>query len=221
MSTSPASSTAAIRCAEQVTAHRLSARPSRCRPMPAPRWRPASPRVRDVGGDTDLIVAEKRAIAAGTIAGPRMWVAGAPLGPTGGHGDAPFGPRSAICTSRNGTSRWSTASTARIRVVRDHRRRGVDLIKIMPSGGVLSVGDDPSLQLMARRRDQGGGRHRPRAGHEGGGAHPWPRRDRPCRRRWASIRSSMARYADAGKLCAVQGARHLSGADPADRRARL
>src|SRR5579875_1240455 len=43
--------------------------------------------VRDVGSDTDLVVALKRAINAGTIPGPRMWVAGAPLGPTGGHGD--------------------------------------------------------------------------------------------------------------------------------------
>ncbi len=28
-------------------------------------------------------------------------------------------------------------------------REGVDLIKIMPSGGVMSIGDDPRLQLMA------------------------------------------------------------------------
>jgi imidazolonepropionase-like amidohydrolase len=34
-------------------------------------------------------------------------------------------------------------------VVRTLRREGVDLIKIMPSGGVMSIGDDPSLQLMA------------------------------------------------------------------------
>jgi imidazolonepropionase-like amidohydrolase len=32
--------------------------------------------------------------------------------------------------------------------VREHKRRGADLIKIMPSGGVLSIGDDPRLQLM-------------------------------------------------------------------------
>lgn len=44
--------------------------------------------VRDVGADTGVIVALKRAIANGVIPGPRMWVAGAPLGPTGGHGDA-------------------------------------------------------------------------------------------------------------------------------------
>jgi len=32
--------------------------------------------------------------------------------------------------------------------VREHRRSGTDLIKIVPSGGVGSVGDDPKLQLM-------------------------------------------------------------------------
>jgi imidazolonepropionase-like amidohydrolase len=32
--------------------------------------------------------------------------------------------------------------------VRDHHKRGADLIKIMPSGGVMSTGDNPHLQLM-------------------------------------------------------------------------
>ena len=104
--------------------------------------------VRDVGSDTDLIVAEKKAIAAGTIAGPRMWVAGSPLSPTGGHGDAHSG-----LDPRLEQPQWNEplidGVDAAIRVVRDHRRRGVDLIKIMPSGGVLSVNDDPNLQLMS------------------------------------------------------------------------
>jgi imidazolonepropionase-like amidohydrolase len=33
--------------------------------------------------------------------------------------------------------------------VRRLKREGVDLIKIMPSGGVMSIGDDPKQQLMA------------------------------------------------------------------------
>jgi imidazolonepropionase-like amidohydrolase len=32
--------------------------------------------------------------------------------------------------------------------VREHKRRGADLIKIMPSGGIASTGDDPRQQLM-------------------------------------------------------------------------
>lgn len=103
--------------------------------------------VRDVGSNTDLIVAEKRAIADGTIAGPRLWVAGSPLSPTGGHGDAHSGLDSQLSQPQ-----WDEPLVdgvdAAIRVVRDHRRRGADLIKIMPSGGVLSVNDDPNLQLM-------------------------------------------------------------------------
>lgn len=104
--------------------------------------------VRDVGGDTDLVVALKRAIKAGTIPGPRLWVAGAPLGPTGGHGDPANGLDAELSHPRWDEVTIDSPEKAR-RVVREFRRRGVDLIKIMPSGGVLSIGDDPSLQLMA------------------------------------------------------------------------
>jgi imidazolonepropionase-like amidohydrolase len=104
--------------------------------------------VRDVGGDTDLVVALKRAIAAGTVPGPRMWVAGAPLGPTGGHGDPADGLDPELSHPRWTEATIDSPEAAR-HAVRDFRRRGVDLIKIMPSGGVLSIGDDPSLQLMA------------------------------------------------------------------------
>jgi imidazolonepropionase-like amidohydrolase len=90
----------------------------------------------------------KRAIARGEIAGPRLWVSGAPLGPTGGHGDSHSGLDPALSQPQ-----WNEALVdgvdSAIRIVRDHRRRGADLIKIMPSGGVLSVNDDPALQLMS------------------------------------------------------------------------
>jgi imidazolonepropionase-like amidohydrolase len=104
--------------------------------------------VRDVGGDTDLVVALKRAIAAGTIPGPRMWVAGSPLGPTGGHEDPADGLDPELSHPGWGEVTIDSPEAAR-HAVRDFHRRGVDLIKIMPSGGVLSIGDDPTLQLMA------------------------------------------------------------------------
>ena len=104
--------------------------------------------VRDVGSDTDLVVALKRAINAGTIPGPRLFVAGAPLGPTGGHGDPSNGLDPELTHPGWSEVTIDSPEEAR-RVVRDFRRRGVDLIKIMPSGGVLSIGDDPNLQLMA------------------------------------------------------------------------
>ncbi|HEX7822321.1 MAG TPA: hypothetical protein VF463_17070 [Sphingobium sp.] len=43
--------------------------------------------VRDFGGDTAAIVALKKSIAVGETIGPRSWVSGEPLGPTGGHWD--------------------------------------------------------------------------------------------------------------------------------------
>ncbi len=49
----------------------------------------------------------------------------------------------------NGGLSGIVADQAR-KVVREHRRSGTDLIKIVPSGGVGSVGDDPKLQLMTK-----------------------------------------------------------------------
>lgn len=101
---------------------------------------------RDVGGGDDT-VAVRDAISAGKIAGPRLWVSLEPLGPTAGHGD----PRSGLDPGLSNLS-WSygivdTPDEARLRV-REHRRRGADLIKIMPSGGIASTGDNPRQQLM-------------------------------------------------------------------------
>ena len=101
---------------------------------------------RDVGGG-DETVALREAIAAGRIAGPRLWVSLEPLGPTAGHGDPKNGldPKLAHAGWENGIV--DTQEAARIRV-REHKRRGADLIKMMPSGGIASTGDDPRQQLM-------------------------------------------------------------------------
>ena len=101
---------------------------------------------RDVGGGDDT-VAVRNAINDGKIAGPRLWVSLEPLGPTAGHGD----PRSGLDSGLNHPG-WdngivNTPEEARLRV-REHRRRGADLIKIMPSGGIASTGDNPHHQLM-------------------------------------------------------------------------
>ncbi len=103
--------------------------------------------VRDVGADTSVIVALKRAINNGVIPGPRMWVAGTPLGPTGGHGDALNGLDPELSHPGWGDNLIDSPESAR-RAVRALKRSGADLIKIMPSGGVMSIGDDPALQLM-------------------------------------------------------------------------
>jgi len=101
---------------------------------------------RDVGGG-DETVAIRNAIDAGKIPGPRLMVSLEPLGPTAGHGDPLTGvdPRITIAGAQNGIV--DTPEQARIRV-REHKRRGADLIKMMPSGGIASTGDDPRQQLM-------------------------------------------------------------------------
>ena len=107
---------------------------------------------RDVGGG-DETVALRNAIDAGKVPGPRLLVSLEPLGPTAGHGD----PRSGLDPKlmhpgwENGVV--DSPDEARIRV-REHKRRGADLIKLMPSGGIASTGDDPRQQLMTNEEMQ-------------------------------------------------------------------
>ncbi len=105
--------------------------------------------VRSVGAADGIDLALKHAIDSGVIPGPRMWVSLEPLSPVGGHGDPtnaldpnlPFDPLRLARSVVTGPVEVAAA-------VRDHHKRGADLIKIMPSGGVLSTGDNPHLQLM-------------------------------------------------------------------------
>jgi imidazolonepropionase-like amidohydrolase len=103
--------------------------------------------IRMVGIDNGIDLSLKRSIDRGWATGPRLIVALEPLGPTGGHSD----PRNGIDpTWDNSTFHGSVIDSPAeaIKEVREHRRRGAELIKIMPSGGVLSIGDDPQAQLM-------------------------------------------------------------------------
>jgi imidazolonepropionase-like amidohydrolase len=101
---------------------------------------------RDVGGG-DETVAVREAIDGGKIPGPRLWVSLEPLGPTAGHGDPKNGLDAAL--SRAGWERGLVDSPDQARLrVREHRGRGANLIKMMPSGGIASTGDDPRQQLM-------------------------------------------------------------------------
>jgi imidazolonepropionase-like amidohydrolase len=107
---------------------------------------------RDVGGGDDT-VALRRAIEAGKVPGPRLWVSLEPLSPTAGHGD----PRSGL-DERLQLPGWENGivdspEEARLRV-RQHKRRGATVIKIIPSGGVASTGDDPRAQLMTNEEMQ-------------------------------------------------------------------
>jgi imidazolonepropionase-like amidohydrolase len=101
---------------------------------------------RDVGGGDDT-VALRNAIDAGKVTGPRLMVALEPLGPTSGHADPRNGLDGRLSHPGWGNGVVDSPEEARIRV-REHKRRGADVIKLVPSGGIASTGDDPRQQLM-------------------------------------------------------------------------
>jgi imidazolonepropionase-like amidohydrolase len=103
--------------------------------------------VRDLGEPAEIDLAMKHRIEAGDIPGPRMWIALQPIGPTGGHSD----PANEHGDLNNPDRRFAVADgrDAVIAQVRDHKRRGATVIKIMPSGGVGTAGDVPGEQLMS------------------------------------------------------------------------
>lgn len=93
--------------------------------------------VRDVaGGDAGLA----RAIAEGLIPAPRYLYTGAALSQTGGHGD-PRGVDMDVCgCHEHGTEVVDGVDAVRA-AVRDRFRRGAHAIKMMTSGGVMSLSD--------------------------------------------------------------------------------
>lgn len=103
--------------------------------------------VRDVGARDTVNVALKRAIERNLVIGPRIWAAGQIIGPTGGHSDDANGVSEGISSPEWSKSIVDNPDEAR-KAVREHHRSGTDLIKIVPSGGVGSFGDNPKLQLM-------------------------------------------------------------------------
>jgi len=97
--------------------------------------------VRDLGAEQALNVSLKRAIAAGSIPGPRMFTAGKSIATTGGHAD-PTNNLSHFLGEAIGTpgpSEGVIDSPEQGRqAVRARYKEGADLIKITATGGVLS-----------------------------------------------------------------------------------
>jgi imidazolonepropionase-like amidohydrolase len=96
--------------------------------------------VRDVGSDDYVALGLRNAIRAGIIPGPRMLVSNYALGGTAGHADqAPYPPdRIAVAGPIKGVCNGADECRA---AVRYQIKYGADVIKFMPSGGVLSLGD--------------------------------------------------------------------------------
>ena len=92
-------------------------------------------------------MALRNAITDGKVRGPRLRVSLEALESTAGHGDARYGMDPQLFHPGWDNSTVDSADQARARV-REHKRRGADLIKIIPSGGIASSGDDPRQKLM-------------------------------------------------------------------------
>ena len=84
---------------------------------------------RDLGARGYLDLAVRQAVRAGTARGPRLLTSGSPLTVTGGH-----------CWFMGGEAD-STDDLRRL--VRRHHKAGVDLIKVMSTGGFMTEGSAP------------------------------------------------------------------------------
>jgi imidazolonepropionase-like amidohydrolase len=106
--------------------------------------------VRDTGGADWGI---KQAVEEGSIVGPRLFIAGQAIGPTGGHSDPRrrtdvFGPRCHCCNAMAFTMCLSDGVSETRKAAREQMRQGADQVKIMMSGGVASPYDPlDSLQF--------------------------------------------------------------------------
>jgi imidazolonepropionase-like amidohydrolase len=120
--------------------------------------------VRNLGDNANESIALRNAIRAGLVPGPRILSAGIAIGSTGGHADGSDGYRADLMGDPGPKDGIVNGPEDAWKAVRQHYKDGVDLIKIMPSGGVLdesSSADNPQLNdaelkaIMAAAKDYG------------------------------------------------------------------
>ena len=101
--------------------------------------------VRDVGSLPFLAVDLRNSINEGLIPGPRIVASGPGISITGGHGDLNnFSPQTRVTMFPEERNFQIADGVDQIRhVVRAQVKYGVDVIKILATGGVLSKGDSP------------------------------------------------------------------------------
>jgi imidazolonepropionase-like amidohydrolase len=93
--------------------------------------------VRDAGGK--VIPALRNAINAGTIEGPRIVAAGKAIGSTGSHADPTNSYRADLMGDPGPDKGVANGVEECMKAVRQRYKEGSDVIKIMSTGGVLSV----------------------------------------------------------------------------------
>ena len=99
--------------------------------------------VRDLGGETSAVLAVRDAVAEGRFPGPRIKVSGSPLSIIGGHADAATALPPELAEAVNEAHLnpgVCTGAEECQKVVRKLAASGVDVIKIMATGGVLDPG---------------------------------------------------------------------------------
>jgi imidazolonepropionase-like amidohydrolase len=94
--------------------------------------------VRDVGG-VGVNISLRNAIRRGIVIGPRIYTSGKPIGSTGGHGDPTMGYRKDLMGDPGPVDGVANGREECIKAVRERYKEGADLIKILASGGVLSM----------------------------------------------------------------------------------
>ena len=99
--------------------------------------------VRDVGG-SGVNISLRNAISKGLIKGPRIYTAGKTISSTGGHGDPTNGLRDDLMGDPAPKEGVANGVDECVKAVRLRYKEGSDLIKIMASGGVLSLEKDGS-----------------------------------------------------------------------------
>jgi len=96
--------------------------------------------VRNLGDSANESAALRNAINAGVVPGPRIFTAGKAIGSTGGHGDPSNGLRQDLMKDFGAVDGIINGPEDAVKAVREHYKLGDDVIKIMPSGGVLDEG---------------------------------------------------------------------------------
>jgi imidazolonepropionase-like amidohydrolase len=101
--------------------------------------------VRDLGSLPFLAVDLRTSIDEGLVEGPRIVASGPGISITGGHGDLNrFSPETSVSMFPQEREFKFADGIDQVRhVVRAQIKYGVDVIKVMASGGVLSYGDSP------------------------------------------------------------------------------
>ncbi len=99
--------------------------------------------VRDLGGNTAAVIAVRDAVAEGRFPGPRIKVSGDPLSIIGGHADPATALPPELASAVNQahlTDGVCTGTQQCQEMVRKLAAAGVDVIKVMATGGVLDPG---------------------------------------------------------------------------------